>query len=104
MIKTWKLRETYPCEFFHVNERGASYFKVVVTHFAKQSYLILHKLPEAIKYMAYYFNEVLMVSLDSMNSTLKYIYLIVLPSKGFLFKKQMKDLEVKYDIYSKKRP
>ena len=35
LIKSWKLRDTYPCEFFQVNQRGESYFKVVVTHFAK---------------------------------------------------------------------
>ena len=59
LIKSWKLRDTYPCEFFSVNDRGTKYFKVVVTHFANSAYLKLHKLPEDIKYMAYYFNEVL---------------------------------------------
>ena len=81
LIKSWKLRDTYPCEFFQVNStQDTSYFKVVVTHRAKTSYLKLHKLPEDIKYMAYYFNEVLMVSLDA-TQVLQYIYLVVLPDK-----------------------
>ena len=58
-----------------VNNEGASYYKVVVTNFTKQSYLKLHKLPEDIKYMAYYFNEVLMVSLNSQH-ILQYIYMV----------------------------
>jgi len=37
----------------------------VVTHYAKSAYLKLNKLPEDIKYMAYYLNEVAMVSLNS---------------------------------------
>jgi len=48
------------------------------------------------KYMAYYFNEVLQVALDS-SQKLNYIYLKVLPNK-WGFKKQMRDLEAKYDL------
>lgn len=46
--------------------------------------------------MAYYFNEVLQVALDS-SQKLNYIYLKVLPNK-WGFKKQMRDLEAKYDL------
>ena len=96
LIKSWKLRDTYPCEFFSVNDRGTKYFKVVVTHFANSAYLKLHKLPEDIKYMAYYFNEVLQVAFDS-SQKLQYIYLKMLSNK-YEFKKQMKDLEIKYNL------
>ena len=46
--------------------------------------------------MAYYFNEVLMVSLDT-SQLLQYIYLKMLPDK-WAFKTQMRELEAKFKI------
>ena len=68
----------------------------MVTHYAKSAYLKLNKLPEDIKYMAYYLNEVAMVSLNS-EHVLQYIYLIVLPNK-YMFKRSMRELEARYNL------
>lgn len=59
LIYSWKLREMYPCELFEVvRDKGMKTYKVVVDHFQKK-YLVLHKLPQEMFYMAYYLNEVL---------------------------------------------
>ena len=57
LIIRWKLRETYPCEFFQVNEGGEKYFKVVVEHMGKNDYIKLNKLPVEMFYMAEYLDE-----------------------------------------------
>jgi hypothetical protein len=57
LIIRWKLRETYPCEFFQVNEGGEKYFKVVVEHNGKKDYIRLNRLPVEMFYMAEYLDE-----------------------------------------------
>lgn len=42
LIKSWRLRDTYPCELFEcVDKTGTLYYKAVVTHLGKSDYLKL---------------------------------------------------------------
>jgi len=92
LIKTWKLRDTHPCQFFQVNEGGEKYFKVEVEHRFKKDYLKLHKLPVDMFYMAEYLNEAVQVGLNELNN-LDYIFITAFGrSKDFMKKMEIKEL------------
>ena len=63
-IIQWQIKDsknTYPVSLSYCVDQNNSYYKFSINHMGQMNYLKLHKLPEDIFYMAYYFNETVRV-------------------------------------------
>lgn len=67
LIKSWLLRDEYPCKLFVIKESSSSHFRVTVTHQNINLYLTIRQLPVDMIYMAYYLNNQLNLAFNDDN-------------------------------------
>ena len=93
-IIQWQIKDsknTYPVSLSYCVDQNNSYYKFSINHMGQMNYLKLHKLPEDIFYMAYYFNETVRVQLDDDNKML-YPYQVKMTNR-YDFLARMRELE-----------
>ena len=67
LIKSWLLRDEYPCKLFAIKESSSSHFRVTVNHQNINLYLTIRQLPVDMIYMAYYLDNQLNLAFNDDN-------------------------------------